>query len=98
MVDAIEKVYANIDIAYVRQTPTYQPLSTRAAHRIVVRKRAQVAKLLGIIYPYLRVKDAEAKAVIDFVGRFPSDHRQPRSTLVDRKLVIDTLRSLKKVA
>lgn len=98
MVDAMEEIYRRRGIAHHRYPPKMQPLSKRPAHKIQVERKASVLRLAILVLPYLRVKDSEAKAVIEFLTRYEREAGETRSTPAARVALIEQLRHLKTVA
>jgi hypothetical protein len=97
MIDAVADIYDRMSVGYVRHKPKWQALSTRITHKIQVNRKASVETLLERVLPYLRVKDEEARAVLDFLRAFPH-HNDRVSSHQDRETLVLRVRELKQVA
>ena len=98
MIDEVQSIYEELVLYYDRQSPKNQPLSTRPAIRIVVRRRGSVVQLLQAIRPFLKVKEREADAIIDFFTLHPRESVGQRSTTEQRQTLVDSVKQLKRIA
>jgi hypothetical protein len=78
--------------------PKWQKLSTRVAHKITVGRKSDVKSLLEAVFPFLKVKDLEARCLIDFISKFPDERSGARSSMEERRDMIAEVRRLKIVA
>ena len=64
------------DIGYALELNRKVKGGTRPAHRVVVRRKAEVMKLLSLITPHLVVKAAEAELMMTYIARYPDSRNR----------------------
>lgn len=97
MIDAIEVIYTAWGVEYLRSQPKMQPRSKRPAIKITVNKRVSAMTLLEKILPFLKVKDKEATAILDFLNSVGSSQDR-KSSIEGRSELVRLVRHLKTVA
>jgi len=95
MVDSIEEIYLKEGIEYFRDLPFRQPKSTKDTHRITVRKKASIIKILRLIVIFMKVKSQEADLAIDYINKYPN--RSITATLEEKESFVSKLRQLKRI-
>lgn len=98
MIEGIQQVYEEHGIEYIREKGRMQPMSTRLAHRIAVRRRASIVKLLKLVVPHLRVKDTEANTMLRFNAAYPREAGATKSPPEAREAYVQEMKRLKKVS
>lgn len=78
MIAKVAEIYEALGVVFTFDGERRAPLSTKTAQRLNVRRKAEVAKLLKALLPYLIVKKAEAEAAIEWTtckGRQTADDK-----------------------
>lgn len=100
MIMKIASICTDLGVAFALEGPRMAKLSKRPAHRISVRRRADVVRLLSILREHLVVKQQEADATIEFYVAFGEQrgNHNRKASLGDKVLIFEKLRDLKKTA
>jgi hypothetical protein len=72
-------------------------LGKRSIHRWQLVKAPEVEACLTALLPYLRIKDQQAKAVLDLVQNYPKARRIADKELQRRKQLYETVKKLNAV-
>ena len=100
MITKIVEICTALGIHVTFEDTRWRNKSTKPAHRVSIRRQAEVLRFLRAVRPYLIVKGAEADVAIEWYERW-GDQRginKPRATQDEKVAMFDRLRFLKKVA
>lgn len=104
MINRIIAIYDELGIVYAVEIGRMMAKSTRPAHRVDVRRRAEVETLLRAVFPYLVVKRPEAEMMLKWLAKWRGDMRGGRGSnkakpsFDERVVFIKSLSDAKKTA
>jgi hypothetical protein len=105
MIDTCISFYDELGVRCKVETGRWMPKSTRPVHKVEVRRKADVKRVLETLLPYLCVKKPEAEAILSWLDKWGHDLRgrnQHNARITPGKkeklLFIDQVRGLKNVA
>jgi hypothetical protein len=100
MISKVQQICQSVGIIVSVDLNRWRPKATKPACRVNVRRREAVVKFLEMIRPYLVVKAAEADLVLSWYAKWGDQRGKPngRATAMEKIVMFDALRSLKKTA
>lgn len=100
MIAKVGEICRELGVVFTVDEGQMRPKSTKPAHRINIRRQADVVLFLRNIQPYLVVKAEEARTAVSWYEKWGDQRgrQKARATQDDKIVLFDMLRNLKKTA